>query len=47
VTMGICPEKSFDHEGLSNGETVDFKEELDEIVKKFDEARVAKLKYNY
>jgi hypothetical protein len=31
---------------LSNEETVDVKEELDEIDKKFDEARGAKLKYN-
>jgi hypothetical protein len=32
--------------GLSNEETVDVKEELDEIDKKFDEARGAELKYN-
>jgi hypothetical protein len=31
---------------LSNEETVDVKEELDEIDKKFDEARGAELKYN-
>ena len=42
VTMGICPEKSFDYAGLSNEETVDAKEELGEI----DEARGAKFKCN-
>ena len=46
VTMGICPEKSFDHAGLSNEETIDVKEELGEIDNKFDEARGAKLKCN-
>ena len=44
VTMGICPEKSFDHTGLSNEETVEVKEELGEIDNKFDEARGAKFK---
>ena len=44
--MGICPEKSFDHAGLSNEETIDVKEELGEIDNKFDEARGAKLKCN-
>ena len=42
VTMGICPEKSFEYTGLSNEETVDAKEELGKI----DEARGAKFKYN-
>ena len=36
----------FDHASLSNEETTDIKKELDEIDKKFDEARGAKLKYN-
>ena len=36
VTMGICPEKSFDYAGLSNEKTVDVKEELGEI----DEAKL-------
>ena len=36
----------FDHASLSNEETTDIKKELDEIDKKFDEARGAKLKNN-
>ena len=36
----------FDHASLSNEETKDFEKELDEIDKKFNEARGAKLKYN-
>ena len=34
----------FDHASLSNEETTDIKKELDEIDKKFDEARGAKSK---
>ena len=41
--MGICPEKSFDHAGLSNEETADVKGELDEIDKKVDEVWGTKL----
>ena len=44
--MGIFPQKSFDHAYLSNEESVDVDEELDDIDKKFDEARWVKLKYN-
>ena len=35
-----------DHASLSNEETRDIKKELDEIDKKFDEARGVKSKYN-
>ena len=43
--MGIHPEKNpFDHASLSNKETKDVKKELDEIDKKFDEARGVKSK---
>ena len=41
--MEICSE---DHASLPNEETRDVKKELDEIDKKFDEARGAKSKYN-
>ena len=37
---------SFDHAILSNEETRDVKKELDDIDKKFDENREAKLNYN-
>ena len=36
----------FDHASLSDEETRDVKKKLDEIDKKFDEARWVKLKYN-
>ena len=41
VTMGICPEISFDHASLSNKETRYVQKELVEIEKRFDEAREA------
>ena len=47
MTTGICPEKSSDHAGLPNEETVDVKEELGEIDNKFDEAREANFKCNW
>ena len=47
VTMGICPKQSpFDHASLSNEESSNFEKELDEIDKKFNEAKGGKLKYN-
>ena len=46
MTIGICPEKTFDHASLSNEETKDVKKVFDEIEKKFNEARGAKLRYN-
>ena len=46
-TQEICPEKSSDHAGLPNEETVDVKEELGEIDNKFDEAREANFKCNW
>ena len=37
--MGICPQTSFDHAGLSNEETIDVEEELGDIDKKSDEGK--------
>ena len=38
VTKGICPQTSFDHAGLFNEQTIDVKEELGDIYKKFDDS---------
>ena len=37
--MGICPQTSFDHAGLSDEETIDVEEEVSDIDKKFDEGK--------
>ena len=43
--MGISPEKNpFEHVILSNEETRDVKNEIDDIYNKFDDARAAKSK---
>ena len=39
VTIGICPQTSFDHACLSNEQTFDVEEELGDIYKKFDEGK--------
>ena len=39
VTMGICPQTLFDHEGLSSEETIDVEKEFSDIEKKFDESK--------